>query len=165
MLTNPNKGETAVHDYGPTFISVLVVLVSRKVIFIYVVSTLQLCSKNVCIITSATESESRDNEICAFCHGNAWFYLKCFFIPVYELKCSYGEISSPVAEIAVRGMTRQQGEISVTGPVRSTALLRRGPGNETDYPACQRKTAAWNWPYWSERIIGADNQSRRKNIL
>ena len=106
MLTNPNKGETAVHGYGPTFISVLVVLVSRKVIFIYVVSTLQLCSKNVCIITSTTESESRDNEICAFYHGNVWFYLKRFFIPVYELKCSYGKISSPVAEIAVRGMTR-----------------------------------------------------------
>ena len=43
VLTSPNKDETAVHGYGLTFIGSVVVLVSRKAIFFYVVSALQLC--------------------------------------------------------------------------------------------------------------------------
>ena len=42
-MTSPNKDETAVHGYGSTFIGSVVVLVSRKAIFFYVVSALQLC--------------------------------------------------------------------------------------------------------------------------
>ena len=33
VLTSPNKDETAVHGYGPTFIGSVLVLVSRKAIF------------------------------------------------------------------------------------------------------------------------------------
>ena len=47
VLTSPNKDETADHGYGLTFIGFVVVLVSPKVIFFYVVSALQLCCMSV----------------------------------------------------------------------------------------------------------------------
>ena len=37
VLTSPNKDETAIHGYGLTFIGSVVMLVSRKAIFFYVV--------------------------------------------------------------------------------------------------------------------------------
>ena len=47
VLTSPTKDETAVHGHGLTFIGSVVVLVSRKAIFFYVVSPLQLCCMSV----------------------------------------------------------------------------------------------------------------------
>ena len=47
VLTSPSKDETAVHGYGPTFIGSVVVLVSRKAIFFYVVLGLQLFCMSV----------------------------------------------------------------------------------------------------------------------
>ena len=47
VLTSPSEDETAVHGYGLTFIGSVVVLVSRKAIFFYVVSALQLCCMRI----------------------------------------------------------------------------------------------------------------------
>ena len=47
VLTSPNKDETAVHGYGPTFIGSVIVLVSRKAISFNIVSALHLCCMSV----------------------------------------------------------------------------------------------------------------------